>query len=171
LAARPLALAKSRIIEEMNLKGRGFALATIHRAENTDDKVRLTKVLSWLKEQARRTMVVLPLHPRTRRVLLDSGESFENILVVEPVGYLDMQRLLIGCSEVYTDSGGLQKEAYFHRKPCVTLRDETEWVETISCGWNRLWLNADYKPRKEIDEYGDGQAADRIAEILASSKH
>jgi UDP-GlcNAc3NAcA epimerase len=78
-----------------------------------------------------------------------------------------MQRLLADCAAVFTDSGGLQKEAYFHRKPCVTLRDDTEWSETVDAGWNRLWTVADYRPRREIDDYGTGDAAERIVQAIA----
>ena len=86
--------------------------------------------------------------------------------VCPPLTYLEMAQLLTNCTAVFTDSGGLQKEAYFHGKPCVTLRNETEWVETIECGWNRLWRGAPYQPRRLITDYGDGHAADRIVELL-----
>ena len=92
--------------------------------------------------------------------------SLDGLTVVPPCGYLDMHRLLQGATTVYTDSGGLQKEAYFHRTPCITLRGETEWVETVACGWNRLWRGPDYRSRRTIDDYGDGTAARRIAAHL-----
>ena len=88
------------------------------------------------------------------------------ITLIDPVGYLDMAWLVNRSSGVFTDSGGLQKEAYFHRVPCVTLRDETEWVETIEAGWNRLWTVPGYAPRAEIEDYGTGHAAEKVARIL-----
>ena len=109
---------------------------------------------------------MLPLHPRTRQAAKQYGLDFGSIAVIDPVGYLDMVALLDGCTRVLTDSGGLQKEAYFFRKPCITLRNATEWVETIEAGWNRLWTGPDYATRKEIEVYGDGAAAQKIAAIL-----
>jgi UDP-GlcNAc3NAcA epimerase len=110
--------------------------------------------------------VVLPLHPRTRQRIdrwhLDLGA----IVACEPLGYLDMHRLLQSAVAVYTDSGGVQKEAYFHRVPCVTLRRETEWVETVAAGWNRLWQGPDYAPRRDIAAYGDGHAADKALDLI-----
>ena len=111
---------------------------------------------------------MLPLHPRTRKAAASFGVNLSAITVVEPVGYLDMMALLDGCTRVLTDSGGLQKEAYFFRKPCVTLRDATEWLETVDAGWNRLWTTADYALRREIKAYGDGNAAQKITGILAA---
>jgi UDP-GlcNAc3NAcA epimerase len=108
----------------------------------------------------------MPLHPRTRLAIDHFGLSTDGITIIDPIGYLDMTQLLSGAAAVYTDSGGLQKEAYFHRVPCVTLRDETEWVETVLCGWNRLWGEDSYRPRKEILEYGDGQSSQKIVDLL-----
>lgn len=156
----------SDILKRIGAPDGGFALATVHRAENTDDEDRLRSVIDYLKDQARERAVVLPLHPRTRQAATRHGLDFEGLLVCAPVGYLDMARLLNACEMVLTDSGGIQKEAYFHRKPCVTLRDETEWVETVDCGWNRLWRGADYRPKAEITDYGDGSAAKRIVDLL-----
>jgi len=103
--------------------------------------------------------VVLPIHPRTRKQIEACKLDLTGITTCDPVGYLDMHRLLQSAVAVFTDSGGLQKEAYFHRVPCVTLRSETEWVETVEAGWNRLWKGPDYAPRKQIDAYCDGHAA------------
>lgn len=114
-----------------------FALCTIHRAENTDDPERMRGILAGLAESP--LPVVLPLHPRTRKQLAQFHLNLPNtIRVVDPVGYLEMVWLESHCRLVVTDSGGVQKEAYFHGKPCVTLRDETEWVELVELGANVL---------------------------------
>ncbi|MEX0663504.1 MAG: UDP-N-acetylglucosamine 2-epimerase (non-hydrolyzing) [Acidimicrobiia bacterium] len=145
------------------------AVATVHRAENTDDSAMLDKVLGYLRGVAAEHPVVLPLHPRTRKAI-DAGRlSTEGLDVREPVSYLEMARLLTTATVVYTDSGGLQKEAYFARVPCVTLRNETEWVETVAAGWNRLWTVAEYEPRREISDYGDGHAGQAIVDALADT--
>lgn len=153
----------SRILEDLRLAAGGFVLATVHRAENTDDPVRLEAVFAVLRGEAERRPVVLPIHPRTRAALGRHGVGTGGIRIVDPVGYTDMARLLDGCALVMTDSGGLQKEAYFARRPCVTLRDETEWGETVSHGWNRLWTSPDWvSPRSDIADYGRGDAAERV---------
>lgn len=165
LAAAEAAL-RSTVLKRLGLVAGAYALATIHRAENTDRPEALARVMDYLKLRAQRMPVILPLHPRTKAAATAAGLSLDGLRVVEPVGYLDMHRLLAGAAEVLTDSGGLQKEAYFHRVPCVTLRHETEWVETVQCGWNRLWFEPDYLPRRVVDEYGDGAAAARVVDIL-----
>lgn len=115
----------------------GFALCTIHRAENTDDNVRLQGILAGLAELP--ATVILPLHPRTRARMAAAGIHFPgNVRVIDPVGYLEMVWLEANCRIVLTDSGGVQKEAFFHGKPCITLRDETEWVELVEIGANRV---------------------------------
>jgi UDP-GlcNAc3NAcA epimerase len=96
----------------------------------------------------------------------EHGLSWQRVRTITPVGYLDMAALLHGASAVFTDSGGLQKEAYFHRVPCVTLREETEWVETVDAGWNRLWRTAEYRPRRDIPDYGTGDASARIVDVI-----
>jgi UDP-GlcNAc3NAcA epimerase len=168
-AAYDIANRVSNILSSLELQEGHFSLATIHRAENTDDPQKLRTLIDWLVERAVDRPIVLPLHPRTRAAIDASSLDPSALRVVAPVGYFDMQRLLAGCAEVFTDSGGLQKEAYFHRKPCTTLRDETEWVETVAAGWNRLWKGPDYAPRTDIPEYGDGKAAQRIARIISAS--
>ena len=163
------AAGRSTIMSDMSLSIGGYAVATVHRAENTDDPSRLQEIIGFLQKEGRKHPVILPLHPRTRQAVARIGVSLDGLKVIGPVGYLDMATLLNGASAVYTDSGGLQKEAYFHRVPCTTLRDETEWVETVTHGWNRLWKGTDYAARGEINEYGDGRAAHKIAELLKSA--
>lgn len=162
--------------------GRGaYVLATVHRAENTDDAARLATIVDALEGVSRLLPVVWPLHPRTRGVLAASGRlgrMSERLRLIEPVGYLDMVQLEKHAAVVATDSGGVQKEAFFHRVPCVTLRDETEWVELVDAGWNRLApptsaesvsaaVRAAIGTRgTEITPYGDGNAAGRIVQRL-----
>lgn len=157
----------STILADLGLKSKGFQVATLHRAENTDTAQALTTALDYLKAAARTCPVVLPLHPRTRAAAERFGLNFDGLMIVRPVGYVDMAALLDGCVQVLTDSGGLQKEAYFHGKPCITLRDATEWTETVDAGWNRLWHTEEFRPRRPINAYGRGDTALRIIEILA----
>jgi UDP-GlcNAc3NAcA epimerase len=163
LHAMVRARTSSRVLDELGLKFGEFVLATVHRAENTDNAARLAAVFAALKREAAARAVVLPLHPRTRQALECTSIDTGAIRIINPVGYMDMAHLLESCALVMTDSGGLQKEAYFARRPCVTLRDETEWVETIEHGWNRLWTSPEWKtPRSEIADYGKGDAAERV---------
>lgn len=152
----------SSILRRLELSEQGFVLSTVHRAENTDDPVRLQKVIEAIVAAADGLPVILPLHPRTRQAIARSGTVTSGIRMIDPVGYLDMVRLLDACSLVLTDSGGLQKEAYFARRPCITLRDETEWIETVAHGWNRLWTSTEWLPRSDIEDYGAGQAAEAV---------
>ncbi|NEP55943.1 MAG: UDP-N-acetylglucosamine 2-epimerase (non-hydrolyzing) [Symploca sp. SIO2G7] len=153
-----------------------FYLATVHRAENTDNPVRLNNIMSALNEISQTTPVILPLHPRTQKSL--KIQSFPYIKLIEPVGYFDMITLLSHCQGVFTDSGGLQKEAYFFQKPCITLRDETEWVELVQYGFNYL-ASADFDKilaseksfkGRDINSstplYGRGNASQQIVEII-----
>jgi UDP-GlcNAc3NAcA epimerase len=157
---------RSQILDKLGLVERSYALATVHRAESTESKAALAEVLEFLRRQACDRVVVFPVHPRTRKRIAEWRLDLGDILACEPLGYLDMHRLLRSAAAVFSDSGGLQKEAYFHKVPCVTLRSETEWVETIEAGWNRLWKGPDYTPRREISAFGDGHAADRAVELL-----
>jgi UDP-GlcNAc3NAcA epimerase len=165
LQAGERARTASDVLGRLGLEDGAFAVATVHRAENTDDAEALRRVMTYLEGQD--LPVVLPLHPRTRQAAEHFGLSWSGIRCVPPLGYLDMTRLVQGAALVLTDSGGLQKEAYFHRVPCVTMRSETEWVETVAAGWNRLWAVDHYEPRRAIEEYGDGRAADAIVAVLA----
>ncbi len=156
-----------------------FILCTIHRAENTDDKIRLQNIFGALAEISKDQQIVLPLHPRTKKIIEKEKLNIsENITIIDPVGYLQMVWLIDNCSLVMTDSGGLQKEAFFFKKPCITLRDETEWVELIENKFNVI-VGADksaileaYNDKKyfstnfNLDLYGGGRASENIIQEL-----
>lgn len=156
------------IVDRLGLRVGGYDVATVHRAENTDDMGRLGELVDFLKARTKDRAVVLPLHPRTADRLSRAGTGLDGIITTEPLSFFEMTHLVRSASFVLTDSGGLQKEAYFHRVPCITLRDETEWTETIDAGWNRLWRGPDFRPRQDIDDYGSGTAAGKIAELTAA---
>ena len=154
-----------------------YLLATVHRAENTDDGGRLETVVRGLADAP--LPVVLPAHPRTVAALRREGLlswAKDRLHIVDPVGYVDFLRLLDGAERVATDSGGVQKEAFYLDTPCVTLREETEWVETVDAGWNTLVgadpgaigreLRRPFDPDAKPSLYGDGNAAERVADIL-----
>ncbi len=167
LFAGSSARADSDILQKTGVQEGDYLLCTLHRAENTDDEARFRKVIAYLEDAAKDRIMLFPVHPRTRQVMAKYNITPKGVKLIDPVGYLDIHRLLAGAAGVYTDSGGLQKEAYFHKVPCVTLRDETEWVETIEAGWNRLWTNPTYQqPRGNIEDYGDGGSARKIVDIL-----
>lgn len=172
---------EEQVLGELRLASRAYALATVHRAENTDTPGRLRGIVTALEALAETLPVVLPLHPRTREALERLGLAFRRVRILPPVSYFQMLTLEKNARLILTDSGGVQKEAYLLGVPCVTLRGETEWVETIRDGWNVLVgadperiLSAARKalsnpptvPRKE--DYGGGQAAHRIAAHIAS---
>lgn len=168
------------VLGRFGLQPRGYALATIHRQENVDDPQRLETVIGALVECSRELPVLLPIHPRTRKALQARGlEAGGRLALVDPVGYLDMVQLEKGARLVLTDSGGVQKEAYFFGVPCVTLREETEWVELVECGANRLAPPASVggivdaarsalasRPSFGQGLYGDGHAAEAIVDAL-----
>jgi UDP-GlcNAc3NAcA epimerase len=158
----------STVLARLRLTERKYAVATVHRAENTDTRDKLVAILDFLKQCARKTAIVLPLHPRTVQQIARWGLELGPLIACEPLGYFDMHRLLQSSVAVYTDSGGLQKEAYFHRVPCVTLRSETEWVETVAAGWNRLWNGPDYAPRRAVAAYGDGHTAEKALDLIVT---
>jgi UDP-GlcNAc3NAcA epimerase len=159
-----------------------YVLTTIHRQENTDDIERLGAILDGLARVARYMPVLLPLHPRTRKQIQIFGleNRLGDVRLIDPLGYLEMIDLQRGAAVIATDSGGVQKEAFFHAVPCVTLRDETEWVELVETGWNRLACARDADRIADailssvgtmgaaIAPYGRGDAAERIAKHLAT---
>jgi UDP-GlcNAc3NAcA epimerase len=166
--------ARSRIsgpetARRLGLAADPYVLLTLHRAENTGDAARLDALLGFVRSQAAGRDVVFPIHPRTEGVVRALGISLDGFRLVPPQGYFEFHGLLSGAAEVMTDSGGVQKEAYFHRVPCTTLRDETEWTETVEAGWNRLWNNPVYGvPRRDIPDYGDGRAAEASVAAIAN---
>jgi UDP-GlcNAc3NAcA epimerase len=117
-----------------------YALATIHRPSNTDDIQNLKQIFSAFEEISKDIKIVFPVHPRTRRKIADFGITFdeEKVITITPLSYITLQQVIANSEYVMTDSGGLQKEAYFHKKRCITLREETEWIETVVSGWNTL---------------------------------
>jgi UDP-GlcNAc3NAcA epimerase len=131
----------SDVLARLSLHDSKYVLATIHRAENTDNPAQLSAIFGALVELAKDVTVVVPLHPRTRQALdgfLPTIHLSSGLRVIEPIGYLDMTMLEKHARVIVTDSGGVQKEAFFHGVPCVTLRYETEWVELVQSGWNQL---------------------------------
>jgi UDP-GlcNAc3NAcA epimerase len=181
---RDCAAAKSDLLNRLELVPKGYVLATIHRAENTDDPRRLAAIVDGIEEVAASTPVVFPIHPRTETALEKLGfrqRVQRATSVIPPVGYLDMLQLEANASRIVTDSGGVQKESYFCRTPCVTLRDETEWTELVQVGWNHLVppVDAEFKQRlvaalakpdpSEYDAtiYGTGNACRLICDRLA----
>jgi len=164
----------SNLLKSMN----EFYLATVHRAENTDNGSRIADILKALETISEKKPVIFPIHPRTQKLIKSMGIALKKVCVIDPVGYFDMITLLKKCSGVFTDSGGVQKEAYFFQKPCVTLRDETEWVELVEYGFNTL-VGANYEKIVEAETiistkivnwshklYGNGNAAAKIVQLL-----
>ena len=168
---------RSDILETLSLTGSKFILVTLHRQENTDDMARLKEILGALEELSKTYKIVLPLHPRTRKILKDN-DMIPGFPVIDPVGYFDMVELLKNCDFVITDSGGLQKEAFFFGKHCLVARDETEWIELVELGCNTLVgaskeailensaLPGNRLERFKARPYGNGDAALQIARIL-----
>ncbi len=172
----------STILEDLGLRPGNYLLATVHRAENTDDPERLQAILTAFA--AAREPIIFPIHPRTRQRMSDQKAltilEGSQVKLIEPLGYLDMVRLEQSARMILTDSGGIQKEAYWLKVPCVTLRDETEWIETVENGWNCLvgtdgekvtqTIGSFIPPERHPVLYGDGQAAKKIINNFAGLK-
>ncbi|HEX2839807.1 non-hydrolyzing UDP-N-acetylglucosamine 2-epimerase [Hyphomicrobium sp.] len=172
------AASRRGLLDSYSVEPGRYVLATVHRAENTDDSGRLRNIVTSLEAVAKEIPVLLPIHPRTTGRMKAAGLSFERVRTMPPVGYLDMAALESQAAVIATDSGGVQKEAFFYKVPCVTLRDETEWVELVDLGWNRLAspsspdlartiLQALGRQGTHAQPYGDGKSARAIAQILA----
>jgi UDP-N-acetylglucosamine 2-epimerase len=172
----PIAKHKSNILKKLNLKSGSYSLVTIHRAANTDDPERLHKIVKALNNVNEK--IVFPAHPRTKAALQQIGAILdENVKLIDPIGYLDMMALEANARLIATDSGGVQREAYYLSIPCLTLRDETEWTETVEIGWNKLvgvepehiinaWWNFS-PPTDHPPIYGDGTAAEKITRLIS----
>lgn len=176
-----VARSRSTIVTDLELTDRGYFLTTIHRAENTDDPRRLRAIIGALMLVSEHYPVVLPLHPRTQAALERDGllESASRVLrVIAPVGFSDMVRLEMGAVAIASDSGGVQKEAFFHRIPCFVLRNETEWTELVDAGWNtlvppgepetmaRTMLATAPRTRAAVSPYGNGTASQVVVREL-----
>lgn len=177
---RDIARSRSDVLDRLGLREGEYVLATCHRAENTDDPSRLREIGLALADLAVRQPVVLPVHPRTAKILADQGLTalMKDVRMVEPLPFLDMVRLEQSARVIVTDSGGVQKEAFFYQVPCVTMRDETEWIETVELGWNMLTgasrveivsaATKPARPREKLNSpYGDGKASDEIVAALS----
>jgi UDP-N-acetylglucosamine 2-epimerase len=172
---RKLASATSQILGRLGLEPGNYLLATIHRPRNTDDPVRLKAIIEAFARL--QSEIVFPAHPRTRKALGDHVQHIPaNVQIIDPVGYLDMLQLEQHSKAILTDSGGIQKEAYFTSVPCITLREETEWIETVHAGWNCL-VGADTEkivkavehltvPTEHPTLFGTGETASAIVAVL-----
>ena len=176
---------KSNILEELQIPAKGYYLATIHRAQTTDDTEKLANILRAFQQI--QSPIILPLHPRTRKVIANSTtltkliQQSANLRIIDSVSYLDMLLLEKHATRILTDSGGVQKEAYFHHTPCITMRNETEWVETVEAGWNTIVgtdterilqaVASPSQPQFEITEYGNGNAVTNIIKILCQNEY
>lgn len=175
---------RSEILARLEIEPGQYILSTVHRAENTDEPERLAAIFQGLAQASQTCPIIVPLHPRTRLALQQAGwldALPDQVRLLDPVGYLDMVMLEQSARLIATDSGGVQKEAFFYRVPCVTLRDETEWVELVELGWNRCVAPDDSarvcdaivsalnerSESRDANPYGAGDAATRIAAILA----
>jgi UDP-GlcNAc3NAcA epimerase len=184
LQYRAVAAAKSAILRRLDQVPGRFALLTVHRQENTDDLRRLQVIVAAAEKVAANLPVVWPVHPRTRKAIaqgLGRAVAAAQLHQIDPVGYLDMLMLESSAAVIATDSGGVQKEAFFFEVPCVTLREETEWTELVDLGWNVLAAPTDVDAvascilgrigvrGRAASPYGTGKAARAIAEIVAST--
>lgn len=175
-----LARERSRILKDLKLEPQNYYLATIHRPQNTDTPDALRLICNVLDEVAQKIRVILPIHPRMRKKMNEFGTELKNVECIDPAGYLDMIELERQSALIITDSGGVQKEAYFHRVPCITLRPETEWVELVEHRWNVVippspdvdMVSAIHQQATvkgdEIQLYGDGKASEQIAEVMVN---
>ena len=174
LITRKRAEQQSTIMDTLELEEKQFDILTVHRPENTDYPDQFKRIIRFVNEVTSGRTVIMPMHPRTKKIYTDCQEKFAgNIRIIEPVSYFDLLMLLSRSARLLSDSGGMQKEAYWLKVPCITLREETEWVETVQSGWNVLYGNytGDLTPSDTSDGllYGDGHAAEKFIRILANT--
>jgi UDP-N-acetylglucosamine 2-epimerase (non-hydrolysing) len=175
---RAVAEERSRVLEEVGVRPGEYLVVTVHRPSNTDSRENMAAILGALGDAGR--PVVFPVHPRTRKYLSEYGllaEMPENVRIIEPLGYLDMLHLMAHAEKILTDSGGIQKEAYMLGVPCITLRENTEWVETVEAGWNVLVgarrekileaIRSETPERRPKSCFGNGKASSEIARIFS----
>lgn len=173
LYAVAIAEKRSKIIEELRLSKKGYCTLTLHRAENTDHPEQFEDIVDFVNEVCTGKSVIFPMHPRTRKVYGNISKKFSsNVTIIDPISYFDMLHLLKNSALLLTDSGGMQKEAYWLRIPCITLRNETEWLETLRSGWNVLYKN--YRGEHKVSEsdkgyFGDGKSAERIITTIINT--
>jgi UDP-N-acetylglucosamine 2-epimerase len=178
-----IAMGKSKIIEKLGLINGDYILATVHRVKNTDIRENLNKICEAFVTLDEK--IVFPIHPRTKKYLKQYGlfdllKNSRNVIIIEPVGYLDSIMLTQNAKKIITDSGGLQKEAYFAKVPCITLYENTGWPETVKDGWNTIVdlskddiieaINNFVPIRRQRNEFGNGRASEKIAEIISDFK-
>jgi UDP-N-acetylglucosamine 2-epimerase len=169
LHATGIAEEKSRILDHLHIMPKGYDLLTLHRAETTDDPERLAEIINFVNEVAAQTPIIFPMHPRMAKAYAGTRGAFqENVRIIKPLGYFDLVKVLKNAHRLLTDSGGMQKEAYWLGIPCITLRDETEWLETVQSGWNILWRDyrGEHDPHEQPNAYGDGRAAIKMIDVL-----
>ena len=175
----------SSILQQLQIVSKQYYLATIHRAQTTDNTEKLANILYAFQQIYH--PIILPLHPRTKKVIDNSIvltkliQESPKLRIIDSVSYLDMLLLEKHAALILTDSGGVQKESYFHHTPCITMREETEWVETVEAGWNTIVgtdtarilqaIQSPQQPQYEITEYGSGNAATNIIKILCQNEY
>jgi len=172
-----IAKKKSKILKTLNLKPHDYSILTLHRAGNVDSQKNLKIIIDAIQKSEEK--IIFPIHPRTEKQLKKLKIKNCKLEIIPPLGYIDMLWLVKNSKKVLTDSGGLQKEAYFAKMPCLTLRDTTEWPETLKNGWNRLVkinekeiiknIFINYSPKKQKEYFGDGKATSRIIKILSKN--
>lgn len=178
----PVAKEKSSVLKKLNMSDKNYILFTVHRAENTDNPELINNILHAIEKLAKETEIIWPLHPRARDIITRHYPwvfEVEGLHLTEPFGFIDMIAVEKSASIIVTDSGGVQKEAYFHRIPCVTLRGETEWVELVQTGWNVLCSPSNSEDivnvirnrqgsfGKDVSLYGQGKSAQKIVEKMS----